>query len=103
MMSETVGSAAPARVGVVGCGNISDTYFKNLPTFSDLTVTACADLDMGRARAKASHYGLRALAVADLLADPNIDAVVNLTVPASHAPINLAALAAGCTQRSRWA
>jgi len=85
----------PARVGVVGCGNISDTYFQNLPTFSDLSVVACADLDAARAKAKAAHYGLRALTVAELLADPEIDAVVNLTNPAAHAEVNLAALEAG--------
>jgi len=85
----------PARIGVIGCGNISDTYFKNLPTFSDLVVTACADLDLTRAKMKAAQYKLRALSVADLLADPEIDTVVNLTVPGSHAEVNRAALAAG--------
>ena len=91
-MSDTI---KPARVGVIGCGNISDTYFKNLPTFTDLVVTACADLDMTRAKAKAVHYGLRALTVEALLADPEVDAVVNLTIPASHAAVNHAALSAG--------
>ncbi len=91
-MSET---NRPARVGIVGCGNISDTYFKNLPTFTDLQVAACADLDAARAKAKAAHYGLRALTPAELLADPEIDVVVNLTIPAAHAEVNLAALEAG--------
>ncbi|MCC7357839.1 MAG: Gfo/Idh/MocA family oxidoreductase [Anaerolineales bacterium] len=91
-MSDTL---KPARVGVIGCGNISDTYFKNLPTFSDLVVTACADLDPARAKAKAAHYGLRALTPEALLADPDVDAVVNLTIPAAHAEVNRAALAAG--------
>jgi predicted dehydrogenase len=91
-MSEPI---RPARVGVVGCGNISDTYFKNLGTFTDLVVVACADLDMARANAKAAHYGLRALSVPALLADPEIDTVLNLTVPASHAEVNQAALEAG--------
>lgn len=83
------------RVGVVGCGNISDTYFKNLPGFSALTVTACADVDFSRAEAKARQFNLRALTVAQLLADDQVDLVLNLTVPAAHAEINLAALEAG--------
>lgn len=83
------------KVGVVGCGNISDTYFRNLPHFQGLTVTACADLDPARAEAKAAQYGLRALGVEALLGDPDVDLVVNLTVPAAHAQVSLAALAAG--------
>jgi len=83
------------RIGVVGCGNISDTYFRNLPKFEGLELVACADLDMARAEAKAAQYGLRALATDDLLADPGIDLIVNLTVPQAHAEINLKALNAG--------
>lgn len=83
------------RVGLVGCGNISDTYLKSCPTFESLAVTACADLDPARAKAKAAQYGVRALTVDQLLQDPDIDLVINLTVPAAHAEINLAALQAG--------
>src|SRR5437764_7683082 len=83
------------RIGVAGCGNISDTYFRNLPKFEGLELVACADLDMARAEAKAAQYGLRALATDDLLADPGIDLIVNLTVPQAHAEINLKALSAG--------
>ncbi len=83
------------RIGLVGCGIISDVYLQNLPQFDGLTVTACADIDQARAAAKAAQYGLRALPVDALLHDPEIELVVNLTVPAAHAEINLAALAAG--------
>jgi predicted dehydrogenase len=83
------------KVGIVGCGNISTTYFKNCPTFEALAVAACADLDMSRARARAEEFGVRACSVDELLADPEIEIVLNLTVPKAHAPVNLAALAAG--------
>jgi predicted dehydrogenase len=83
------------KVGIVGCGNISTTYFKNCPTFEALEVAACADLDMTRAMAKAEEFGVRACPVDELLADPEIQIVLNLTVPKAHAPVNLAALAAG--------
>jgi predicted dehydrogenase len=83
------------RVGIIGCGVISGTYFKNLPTFDSLEVMACADIDAGRAQAKAAEFGVRASSVEDMLGDPDIDMVLNLTVPGSHAAINLAALAAG--------
>jgi predicted dehydrogenase len=85
----------PTQVGLIGCGNISDTYLKSCPTFAALTVTACADIDMARAQAKAAQYNIRALTVEQLLHDPDVDLVINLTIPAAHAEINLAALQAG--------
>lgn len=83
------------RIGIVGCGNISAIYLKNLPAYPGLEVTACADRLPERAQECAARHGLRALAPADLLADPEIDLVVNLTIPQAHAEVNLAALAAG--------
>ena len=82
-------------VGIVGCGTISSTYLKAPQLFSNVRIAACADIDMSRARAQAAKFGVsRACSVAELLADPEIDVVVNLTVPATHAEISLAALAA---------
>ena len=83
------------KVGIIGCGNISATYFKNLATFDSVDVAACADIEASRAQAKAEEFGVRALAVEELLGDPDINIVLNLTVPVSHAAVNLAALAAG--------
>ena len=84
------------KVGVIGCGNISSTYLTVMPTFPVLQVVACADLDESRARAQAAKFGIpRACTVAALLADPEIDLVVNLTVPSAHYEVALAALEAG--------
>lgn len=82
-------------VGIVGCGNISDIYLKNCQAFPELELRACADADPVRTEAKAAKYGIRALSVAELLADPAIEIVINLTPPAIHAKLNLAALEAG--------
>lgn len=85
-----------AGVGIIGCGNISGIYFKMCQTFRNLQVVACADLLPERARARAEEFGVpRACSVEELLADPNVDIVVNLTVPQAHAEICLAALEAG--------
>lgn len=81
--------------GLIGCGNISDIYLKNSARFPALDIVACADLDTARAEAKAAQYGIRALPVAELVADPGIEVVLNLTVPGAHAEVDLAALAAG--------
>lgn len=83
------------KVGIIGCGNISSIYLKNLPTHSHLELVAVADLDMSRAEAKAKENNLRAMTVDQLLADPGIDLIVNLTIPNAHAEVNLRAIAAG--------
>jgi predicted dehydrogenase len=88
---------SPLRVGIIGCGAISNAYFKGLAPFSRFAkITACADLDLKRARGKASEHGVgKAYSVKELLDDPEIDAVLNLTVPGAHAAVNLLALKAG--------
>ncbi len=83
------------RVGVIGCGNISGIYLTNCRKLPGLALVACADLDIGRARAKAIEHGIRAVTVDELLADPDIDLVINLTIPAVHAAVSQRALAAG--------
>jgi predicted dehydrogenase len=84
------------KIGVVGCGNISDIYLSKAQTFDILEVAACSDLIMERAAAKAVKHGIqRAVPVDVLLADPEIEIVVNLTIPNAHATVALAALEAG--------
>ena len=82
---------------MIGCGNISKAYFTTTPPFSDYAkIVACADLDLARAQAVATQYGVpKACSVKELLADPEIDIVLNLTIPAAHTSVNLAALKAG--------
>jgi predicted dehydrogenase len=88
-MSETL------RIGVIGCGNISETYFKAARMFPMLHIVACADLDHARAQARAAEYGVAARTVPELLADPEIAIVINLTIPIAHAEVASAAVAAG--------
>ena len=83
------------NVGIIGCGNISDAYLKAAPQFPVLSIIACADLNSGAAQAKADVYGIEALEVAALLADPRIDIILNLTTPAHHVSVGLQAIKAG--------
>lgn len=84
------------RVGIIGCGKIAPAYIAGMKDYSFLSVEAVADLDMDRARAFADEHGIaRALTVEALLAAPEIEIVVNLTVPKAHAPVNRAILEAG--------
>ncbi len=82
------------KVGVVGCGNISDAYLRHARLFADIDIVACADLKAEAAERQAERYQIKALPVADLLAS-DIDIVLNLTVPAAHAEVALQAIAAG--------
>jgi predicted dehydrogenase len=90
-------SPGPLRVGVIGCGNISNAYFKHAQPYADLIkIVACADLDVARAQAKAAEHGLsKGCSVAELLGDPEIDLVLNLTIPAAHASVNKQIVRAG--------
>lgn len=88
-------SANPVSVGIIGAGVISDIYLSNLTTrFPNVRVAGIADLMADRARERAAKYGVAAMTVDELLADPGIDLVVNLTIPLAHAEIALAAVAA---------
>lgn len=83
-------------VGVIGAGNISSQYLDGLCTFADLDVRFIADIDEERARQQAEKYGVAGFGSVDsLLADDEIEIVVNLTVPAAHVEVALRVLAAG--------
>lgn len=87
---------ARVRLGVIGCGTVSEVYLQNLVDSPAVEVVACSDLVMERAQAKAGQFGVsRVCSQAELLADPTIDLVVNLTVPTTHFAITMAALRAG--------
>jgi predicted dehydrogenase len=83
------------RVGIIGCGNISDVYVRNVRLFSDIEIIACSDMLPSAAERLAREYSLRAMNVRDLLAADDIDIVLNLTLPAAHADISRAAISAG--------
>lgn len=85
-----------ANVGVIGCGQISSIYLEAPRTFEILHIVACADIDLERAQAQAQRFGIpKACSVVELLADPDIDIVINLTIPNVHAEIDQAIIEAG--------
>lgn len=89
-------SGSAVKVGVIGCGGISGIYLKSCQRFKALDAVACADIDMEKARARAAEFGVpRACTNEELLADPEVALVLNLTVPKAHAEVTLAALRAG--------
>ena len=90
------GVGDPHRVGVVGLGVISRAYLDTLADHPEVRIAAVADLDASRSAAVAATIpGAEALSVEHLLARPDVQTVLNLTIPAAHAEISLGAIDAG--------
>lgn len=85
------------RVAVIGCGAISDIYMSNIKSgkFQILELVACSDLYPAAAQAKAEKYGCKVMTTEEICADPDIDMVINLTIPAAHYPVIKQCLEAG--------
>lgn len=85
------------KIGIVGCGNISNIYLKNLTSvFKNTKVEAVCDIDAVKANAQAQNYHIeKVLTLEEMLSDPEIDIVLNITTPKSHYDICKKALIAG--------
>ena len=82
-------------VGVIGAGNISSQYLKAMRDFPVLDIRGLADMKPEVAAKRGEEFGVKARSVDDLLADPAIDIIVNLTIPRAHVDVGLKAIAAG--------
>jgi predicted dehydrogenase len=84
------------KIGIVGCGNISETYLGVSRIFEDIEVAACADIIMERAKEKVAKFNVpKAYTVEEMLNDREIEIVLNLTPPRAHAEIAIKALGVG--------
>jgi len=84
------------RVGVIGTGAISGAYLGMAKNFPIVEIAACADLNKEAAQKKAAEFGVtRVLSVDELIADPSIEIVLNLTIPKAHVPVSMRAIEAG--------
>lgn len=86
---------ASTGIGIIGCGNILGEYLRTLLGRREVTVHALADLDLDRAEAAGAPHGIPGMSPEELLRQPEIDIVINLTVPAAHASVSTLALQAG--------
>jgi predicted dehydrogenase len=84
------------RVAIVGCGNIAGPYARNIVTFPELELVGMTDLDLSRAEDLSAKYGGQVYpSLEALLADPNVDLVINLTIHHAHYSVNKQILEAG--------
>ena len=86
---------ADLGVGIIGCGNISTSYLRLAPLFKGLQVRSVADVNMAAAVARAAEFNVQAQSVDDLLANKDIDMVINLTIPDAHYSVTRQILEAG--------
>lgn len=79
----------PLNVGIIGAGNVSSQYLNAAKFFQAFQITALADIDLARAKARAEEYGVaKATSVEDLLKDDSLDLVINLTIPSTHVAVS---------------
>ncbi|SEG86527.1 Predicted dehydrogenase [Thermomonospora echinospora] len=81
---------------VVGCGDVSTKYLRTLRAAPIIDIVACCDVLPERARRLAARCA-RAVSASlpEILADPAVELVINLTPPQQHTEITLRALRAG--------
>ena len=72
------------NVGLIGCGHISETYFRSRDYFNNVNITTCADISIEAAKRCAEEYNIKSKQVDALLNDTEIDIILNLTNPTSH-------------------
>ena len=83
------------NVGIIGCGNISPTYFNSHKLFKNFKVIACSDINKEIAKKSASEFNVTFQSVNDLLANSDIDIILNLTIPSAHKEVIIKTLESG--------
>ena len=83
------------KIGIIGCGNISPTYFNSHKLYNNFEVVACADINEDIAKKSASEFNVSFQTVDAILVNPNIDIILNLTIPSAHKEIILKTLGSG--------
>ncbi len=84
------------KIGLIGTGMVSQQYIKGCRGFDILDLVACSDIDLERAKTVARQWNIpKACSVEELLADPEIQIVINLTIPQAHVPVSEAVVEAG--------
>ena len=72
------------KVGLIGCGHISETYFRAEKYFNNIKIVKCADINHRNALKCAKTYKIKALSVRELLKDQEVEIILNLTIPKAH-------------------
>ena len=86
----------PVGIGIIGAGVISKQYLDSLSMFPDVKVHAVADIREEVAADRAAEYGIESFGGPEAaLKHPDVEIIVNLTLPAAHVEVATAAINAG--------
>lgn len=84
------------NIAIVGCGFVFDIYMRTLAGYPEIQIVGVFDRNPERSKAVSGYYGFVAYeSYEDLLNDPAVEIVVNLTNIASHFDVSKRALLAG--------
>ena len=83
------------NIGLIGCGNIAETYFRAQDYFNNIKFVACSDKFPEVSKNCADQYNIKSLTVDEIIHDTNVDIILNLTIPQAHFEISKIALEAG--------
>ena len=83
------------NIGLIGCGNIAETYFRAQDYFNNINFIACADKLSEAANKCAEEYKIKSFSVEQILNDDDVDIILNLTIPQAHFEVSKLALEAG--------
>ena len=83
------------NIGIIGCGNISETYFESQKIYNNFKIVACADIKNEAAKNYAEKYGVEQLSVDQILSNKEIELIINLTIPDVHFEVSKSILEAG--------
>ncbi len=83
------------RVGIIGCGNISETYFNSQNIYNNINIISCADIDDSVSKQSAAKFNIKSESVDEILLNDEIDIIINLTIPSAHKKIILDSLSSG--------
>ena len=83
------------NIGVIGCGNIAETYFRSRDYFNNINFIACSDINNEVAKKCANEYQIKFQTVDEILLSKDIDIILNITIPQAHYEVSKKALEAG--------
>lgn len=86
------------NVGIIGCGEISSNYARHAAEvyYDYFTITTVGDLVEDKARALAEQFHIPKYGSPDVVYnDPDVDIIINLTVPTAHEAVTIQALESG--------
>ena len=83
------------KVGLVGCGHISETYFRAEEYFNNIKIVKCADINNDAAEKCAKEHGIKSAKIDDIFKDNDIEIILNLTIPKAHFEVSEKALLSG--------